>query len=273
MASPAALASPSPAALASPSPAAGRVVTIEASDFAFTAPDSIPAGLVTLRMRNVGREPHHAQLMRLNTNVTLDQFLAALSQGPGPALQLASLTGGPAAVDPNGTSEVIVDLTEGQYMLVCFVESPDGAPHLAKGMVRPMRVTAPPVAGTPPTAAQTVTMRDFTFEGPATLPTGRTVVRVVNDGPQPHEMAVVRLAQGKVLTDVTQFFTMPPGTPPAGPPPFQSVGGMQGLDRGGSGFAVLDLQAGDYGMICLIPDPGSGRTHLDLGMAKGFSAR
>jgi hypothetical protein len=245
-------------------------VTIEASDFAFTAPDSIQAGLVTLRMRNVGREPHHAQLMRLNTNVTIEQFMTALSQGPGPAMQLVSLTGGPALVDPNGTSEVIVDLPEGQYVLVCFVESPDGVPHLAKGMVRPMRVTAPPIAGTPPVAAQTVTMKDFTFEAPATLPAGRSIVRVVNDGPQPHEMVVLRLAQGRTVTDVTQFFS---AVPPSGPPPFQAVGGMQGLDRGLAGFASLELQTGDYAMICLIPDPASGRTHLDLGMSRGFSVR
>jgi hypothetical protein len=211
--------------------------------------------------------------MRLNPNVTPEQFMTALAQGPVEALQLVSLTGGPAAVDPTLTSEVIVDLTPGQYVLVCFVESPDGVPHLAKGMVRLLEVTAPPMAGTPPSAAQTVTMRDFTFEAPATFPIGRTVVRVVNDGPQPHEMAVVRLAQGRALTDVTQFFSVQPGTPPSGPPPFQSVGGMQGLDRGGAGFAVLDLQAGDYAMICLIPDPGSGRTHLDLGMGRAFSAR
>jgi hypothetical protein len=244
------------------------VVTIEATDYAFTAPDTMPGGLVTLRLRNSGREPHHAQLMRLNTGVTVDQFTAALLQGPDAALQLTSLEGGPSVADPGEESEVIVNLPEGQYVLVCFVESPDGVPHLAKGQVRPLRVTAPTMGATPPTAAQTVTMKDFAFEAPATFPTGRSTVRVVNDGPQPHEMSVVRLADGKSLTDVQQFFLSP-----AGPPPFQSAGGMQGLGQGGSGFAMLDLQPGNYGLICLIPDPVSGKSHLELGMSAPVSVR
>ena len=86
-ASPAASPQASPSPSPSPSPSAARVVTIEATDYAFNAPDIIPGGLVTLQLRNTGSEPHHAQLMRLNTGVTVDQFLAALAQGPGPALQ------------------------------------------------------------------------------------------------------------------------------------------------------------------------------------------
>jgi hypothetical protein len=269
VASPAASPQASPSASPSPSPSAARVVTIEATDFAFNAPDIIPGGLVTLQLRNSGREPHHAQLMRLNTGITVDQFTTALAQGPGPALQLSSLEGGPSVADPGDQSEVVVNLPEGQYVLVCFVESPDGVPHLAKGMVRPLRVTAPPVAATPPTASQTVTLKDFSFESPATLPAGRSIVRVENAGPQPHEMTVLRIGDGKSLTDVQQFFL----SPPAGPPPFQSSGGMQGLGQGGSGFAVLNLQPGNYALVCLIPDPASGKSHLELGMSASVSVR
>jgi hypothetical protein len=223
-------------------------------------------------MRNIGREPHHTQFFRLNTGVTIEQVMAALAQpDPGPLFQLVSVDGGPSVADPNGSSEVTLDLKEGQYVAVCFVESPDQVPHLAKGMVRPFRVTAAPPgpAAAFPAAAGTVVAKDFTFDMPATIPAGRTTLRVVNEGPQPHEMTVVRIASGRTVADVSQFFA----APPAGPPPFTSAGGMQGLSKDFSGFATLELQAGEYAAFCLIPDPASGRPHVALGMIKGFTAR
>src|ERR671937_1572568 len=76
--SPAAAASPKPAvspaaspsaavAAASPSPspaATGRVINFDASDYAYTLPDTIAAGQVTFVMRNVGQVAHQAQLMK-----------------------------------------------------------------------------------------------------------------------------------------------------------------------------------------------------------------
>ncbi len=43
-----------------------------------------------------------------------------------------------------------------------------------------------------------------------------------------------------------------------GPPPFEPVGGMQGLSVGGSGYLELDLSPGSYIASCDIPDPVSG---------------
>lgn len=267
-------ASPSASPVASPAPAASptalRVIDIDANDFTFQQPDSIAGGLVHIRMRNLGSEPHHAQFMRLNTNVTLEQFLAALMQGPEAALQLASLEGGPATVDRAGTAEAILDLKEGQYVLACFIESPDGFPHIAKGMVKPLRVTAPPPSAiSPPSSIGTIVMRDFAYDLPGTLPIGRNVLRVVNEGPQPHEAVLARLAPGKTLPDLVLFLV----GPPAGPPPFELVGGMQGLGRSGSAWAPMQLQAGEYAVVCLIPDPASGKSHLELGMARTLTVR
>ena len=44
-------------------------------------------------------------------------------------------------------------------------------------------------------------------------------------------------------------------------------------DKGGAGFVSFDLPAGDYAAICQIPDPASGKPHLALGMAKGFTVK
>jgi hypothetical protein len=243
-----------------------------ARDFAFEAPDTIAAGLTTIELRNSGNEPHHVQLLRLNDQVTIEQFTAALAQGEGPALALVSLDGGVGQLANGGVGEVVVDLRPGQYVLVCFVESPDGVPHLAKGMVKPVRVAAAPAVAVPVTAppsAGTFTMKDFTYDLPASIGSGRQVYRVVNEGPQQlHEANILKLDAGKTVADVTSFVTSP-----GGPPPFTPVGGMQGLSVNSSGFAVTQLQAGNYAVVCFIPDPASGRPHIELGMGKEFTVR
>ncbi len=211
-------------------------------------------------------------MLRLNDTVTIEQFTAALAQGEGPALALVSLDGGVGALGNGGSGEVIVDLRPGTFMLVCFIPSPDGIPHLAKGMVKPVRVAAAPAVAVPvaaPAVAGIVTMKDFSFDLPARLGTGRQTYRVVNEGPQqPHEANIVRLSAGKVAADVSSFFQAP-----AGPPPFTPEGGMQGLSVNSSGFMVTQFTPGNYAAICLIPDPASGRSHLELGMIKEFTVQ
>jgi hypothetical protein len=268
-------ASPSAAAaLASPSAAVNsRVVSFDATEYSYTLPDTLSAGQVTLSMRNVGKEAHHAQLLKLNTGVTIDQFTSALQQGEGLALALVSFTGGPGALDPGPNSEeVTLDLQPGTYVVVCFIAGTDGIPHVGKGMLKPLQVTpaASGTAATPPNAPVTVTLRDFAFDTPADpLPSGRNTWRINNAGPQPHEIQVARLGAGKTIDDILSFFS----TPPSGPPAFQSVGGFQGVDANGSGWLTLDLPAGDYGFYCAIPDPNTGKRHLEEGMLKHITVR
>ena len=93
---------PSPSAAA-----AGNVVNFDAAEYSYTLPDTLVAGPVTLVMRNVGKEAHHAQFLKLNTGVTLDQFIAVLQQGEGPALALVSFQSGTGALDPGSNTESV----------------------------------------------------------------------------------------------------------------------------------------------------------------------
>jgi hypothetical protein len=252
---------------ANPAAAAPRVVTIDASDYAFSLPETIAGGLVTLKMVNGGHEAHHAQLLRLKDGVSLDQFFAAFKNEGEAALRFITAEGGVGAVDPSGAAEITVDLNPGQYVLVCLLPSPDGTPHVAKGMVKPLRVTAAETGSAAPSVHGTVALKDFSFEVPV-FHAGRGTYKIVNSGQQIHEFVVVRLAPGKTADDAVKFFSAP-----AGPPPFQAVGGMNGLDPGRGGYATLDLTPGEYAAICLVPDPASGRPHVHLGMVKSFSIR
>jgi hypothetical protein len=244
------------------------VIDVMASDYAFEAPDVLPSGLVTVRLMNHGQEPHHAQLLRLNDGVSFDQFAAALqSEGEG-ALRMTTISGGPGAVDPLKSSEVTLDLSPGSYALACFITSPDGVPHLAKGMLKPLTVTATGAAdsNTVSEVSGTMTLRDFAFDLPDQVPAGRLTYKVVNDGPQPHELNILKLTPGSTVDDVRAW-----AANPTTPPPFEAVGGMNGLGPGADGYMTVDLEPGEYVAICNIPDPASGWAHSRLGMIRAFT--
>jgi hypothetical protein len=251
-------------------------MVIEAFDFGYKTLGSIPGGLTRVQMKNTGKEPHHAQFMLLNSGVAFEQLTAAFAKGPqglGEVFGLVTLTGGPATVGPGGSTEVILNLKEGQYVVACFIESADHVPHLAKGMLMPLKVTP---ATAPPAINGTITLFDFSFELPATIPAGKSMYTVANTGAQFHEFNIVQIAPGKSVDDVKNYFDAPPtAPPPSGPPPGLPVGGMQGLTRGATGIVVLDLAPGNYAAICNVPDQSkpNGDSHLHLGMIKGFAVR
>ncbi len=248
------------------------VLNVKALDYRYEMPAQIEAGLVTVVMENAGQEPHHAQLVRLNDDVTVEQFQAALQSGNQQAVtRVITLPGGPAAVDPGMSQAVTLNLTPGQYFLLCFVPSHDGVPHIAKGMIAPLTVIAPkagqPVA-TAPVADQTIKFVDFSYVLPTDIKAGKQVWQVVNEGTQPHEVTLIKLAEGKTMEDVMRFMMQP-----AGAPPFANVGGFQAIDPGKRAYLHLNLTPGNYVALCHIPDPASGKPHEQLGMVLPFTVK
>lgn len=228
--------------------------------------EDVTAGPAQLNLVNEGMEPHHVQLLKLNEGVTMDDVGAALATGnPGALLEIGSFAGGTGVVDPGSESsaDALVDLEEGTYVMVCFIEGPDGVPHLAKGMVEAFEVGPADADAELPDADVTVNMVDFGYDANE-LPSSGVVELVNTSDAQAHEMTLLRLAEGKSAQDVGAFFE---GAAP-GPPPFSAVGGIQALMPGASQLLVMeDAEPGEYLMICQIPDPADGVPHAAKGMA------
>ena len=146
-------------------------VVIKASDYTYEYPAEIQAGPTYIKMENIGEELHHVQLLRLNDGVTLEQFQAALQQGEDAALPLVTLHGGVGVLANGSSGRVLMDLPEGQYLLACFIPSPDGIPHLAKGMLTPMKVLAGETAEAAkvPEVDVKVALKDFNFALPESV--------------------------------------------------------------------------------------------------------
>jgi hypothetical protein len=283
---------------ATPAPGAELTITITAHDFSFDIPDEVGAGYVTMTLINEGEEDHHAQLVKLNQGVTVDDFMAALEGGPEGVFPLVSFQGGPGVVAPGDQQTVIQQLSAGVFLALCFVESPDGVPHLAKGMIEQFMVVEAADPGEEPTADQEITLLDFEIEGiPSEVSSSRQVWRVTNDGPEPHELALLRLAEGVDLDmlmgmfgmemdatpeptngDATPQAAVAAATPPdaaegamEGPPVF-SAGGIQAMDVGTTGWMVLELEPADYVALCFVPSPEhQGQPHMALGMITSFT--
>ncbi|HEX8243088.1 MAG TPA: hypothetical protein VF541_06325 [Longimicrobium sp.] len=244
-----------------------RVVTVVARDFAFQAPDEIPAGLVTFRLQNRGQNLHHMQVLRLDDGKTLQDVFAALpTQGPPPAWMHE--VGGPNAPDPGGDSNATLLLQPGTYAILCFVDIPDHVPHVMKGMAKQIRVTpAPqPAAMTGPTGDVTMTLNDYSFALSKPLTAGPHTIRVENGAAQSHEVELIRLAPGKTVQDLMGWMENMQG-----PPPASAIGGIAGMRQGEVQSFSHDFTPGSYVLICFVPDARDGKPHFMHGMVQSFT--
>jgi len=254
----------STAAASAAAPAAPNVLTITATDYAFDAPAQIPAGITTIRVVSNGKEVHQAALVRIEQGKTYADFAAAVKH-PGPPPAWLVDAGGPNPPMPNGTAEVTENLAPGTYAIVCFVPSPDGTPHIAKGMMRELTVTPSTTSAQAPHADVTVTLADYTFTASAPLTPGHHVVRVTNAGPQSHEIVLIHLQPGKTAQDFAQWVDGMKG-----PPPGALEGGVAAMAPGDTAYFPADLTPGNYAFVCFVPDSKDGKPHVAHGMMQDF---
>lgn len=215
---------------------------------------------------NQGREDHHLVLMRLSDGKTAADLSAALRQ-EGPLPSWATLAGGPNGAAPGATAQATVALAPGSYILMCVMPTADGTPHMAKGMVAPLTVTPRTTAAVAePTADVKLSLSDYAFDVPGPLTVGTHTLRVDNNGTQPHEAFLVRLAPGKSATDLLAWYDKMQG-PPSG----ESFGGITPIEVGGHAYFTDDFTAGHYALFCFVPDAKDGKPHIAHGMIKEFT--
>jgi len=254
-----------------------HVVVAHAKDFAFETPDSITAGWTTFHLVNDGPNLHHLQIVRLDSGKTVADFGAAMQasdKNHTPPPSWIVFAGGPNAPSPKAESEATIDMQPGNYVLLCFVDIPNHVPHFTKGMLRPLTVTA--AAGGPaaePTADVTVTLADYSFTTAGATTAGKHTFKIVNKGPQAHEIEVVRLAPGKTMKDVNEFMEKAYAGKVDGPPPLDAIGGIAGMAPGMTQYFTADLTPGNYVLLCFVPDAKDGKPHLEHGMVKEFSVK
>lgn len=118
-------------------PKSPHQVVVTATDYAFAAPASMPAGSTEIRLTNQGRVAHEMALGRLRAGMTVDSFQARIASGGDPT-DLADGVVGILIVEPGDTSIAALHtaLTSGRtYVLICQFRDADSLPpHIAMGM-------------------------------------------------------------------------------------------------------------------------------------------
>ena len=250
----------STAALAQDSSLPGRVVDIKVGEYYILAPDSISAGLVTLRLSQTGdvikpfpadmaklkADPtyhfHMIWLVRLDSAKTIADLLRA--EGDHAPTPWARIMGGPGFADAPESSNVTMNLKPGNYALVCYVGSARedrNRYHLLKGMIRPLTVVGRSASSSLPSPTLTIILRDSAVEMPDTLSPGPYRILVRNKGNRASELAISRLKRGYTIEQAKawrgRFLTEPPK---------HAVGGLVWIAADSALMTSVTLKPGDY---------------------------
>lgn len=249
-------------------PLPGRVVDVSAGEFFFQAPDSIPAGLMTFRLRQIGdvltnrekvfaenlapasadndptRAFHMLWLVRLEQGKTAaDLYNAEHKDQPSP---WAKRIGGPASAMPPRSSNATLVLEPGNYALVCFVGSARedrNRYHLLKGMFRSLTVVPSQTRGAklpkPDVVARITGSGQIRLSRPVRR--GRQVIRVVNETPKFHEFGIGRLNPGRSIAEAVSW-KRTDGTSH----PLESWGGLSDVPPGGTLTTTIAFESGTY---------------------------
>jgi hypothetical protein len=250
-------------------------VNIVATDFAFNMPDTVSAGLVRFTFVNQGKELHHAQLFKLNDGATQDQFLAALKQGGPAAVRTYSAPfGGPNLTSPGQTSEVVNLLQPATYMVVCLVHPKGEDAHFNEGMVKQLKVTGSP-QNMPDFAIKDtgeIQMMEMQFIISANFPKGTNTFHVRNIGAQPHAIQLLKLAPGKTVYDARPYLGLDDlETKSLDALPFKIAGGFGAVVPGQQGYLMINLDPGNYLLVCPVVDAKTGKQHYMEGMYTPFT--
>jgi len=110
-----------------------------------------------------------------------------------------------------------------------------------------------------------VVAKEYGYNMPKSIPAGPTLFHLTDDGNLLHQMTIIRLKQGKTVSDLTKL--------PPGPFPAWAVfmgGPNTPLPEGGQSRVAVNLPAGHYAVVCLIPGAG-GVPHMMLGMERALT--
>lgn len=257
------------AASSAAAPAAPREIRFVANDFTFEGPTTVEAGLVTLVLDNQGETWHHLQLVKLPAGMTIEQFQAGMTQmQPGaPLPPWFDEAGGVNPPPPGEPARVTQHLDAGEYVVLCFVDTPDRVPHVMKGMIQPLTVTpaSVEVAGLPATDLS-LTLVDYAFSFSAPPTAGTHVIRVENAATQAHEIALFRFEEGKTMDDLMAW-----AETYEGPAPVVAAGGVPGMRPGQAVNIEVTLTPGEYVALCFLPDATDGQLHMVHGMVLPFT--
>ena len=236
---------------------------------ALEVPETVPAGLVTISLRNEDETPREAQVIRVTGGQDPEEVVQAVSGEEGaPIPDFVQDGGGVAPVEPGQTGSVTQVLAPGDYVVLdLFEEEGEGDTQSNAELGSTAQFTVEGDAGDAelPDTDATITAVDYGFEAEGLRP-GKNEVRFENTGEQLHHAILFPINEGVEFSEVEEAFGSEEG--PEGPPPvdFESQVGTAVIDGGNAQNVQLELKEGRYAALCFIQDREGGPPHVAKGM-------
>jgi hypothetical protein len=254
-------------------------VTIVATDYAFQAPRELAPGPTSFRIQNRGKVFHELNLVLLKPEVTLDQFVAAVTSGV-PAAPLMERHVGVLFAGPglSSSSELTTRLLPGRtYAIICNLQDNSKAKqHITLGMYTRIHVAgvlAPARnASTAPVTrlnfqTDTIVGSDYSFAYPRTIAPGHHTFLFRNAGTVRHEVNMVLLKKGATVQQMLDLAKK-------GGDPLSLIEddapGVLLAQSGQSPDGQIDgdfLPGRDYGILCTFANDAKSPPHFALGMS------
>lgn len=240
-------------------------------------PESIEAGryLVTVR-GEPGPDDFAlgAVFLQLPEGLSFDDAMAQAAEATEdvPAFFYESIfAGGVAALVPAGQTSAsgVVDLAEGAGQWIALDPSFTRMPV-------PFAVTGElPADLAEPESNATIGMGEMYIElNEGTLAAGENLIKLVNEGVQPHFVEIMGVPEGTTNENITAAIEAEMGATPSAEPLDMSAAMpaayLPEQSAGVTAWHAVSLEAGTYGVICWITDPESGMPHAMLGMHNVF---
>jgi len=255
-----------------------RPIKVTARDFSFQGPAEVPSGWVTIRFENTGTQTHFMFLTELPEGKTIDDYRnevvppfekawadlkagtdkAKVGQELGAGLPQWYLTsarpmGGSGLVAPGGTNTVSLKLEPGNYVMECYVRSPEGEFHGALGMLRALTVTTADSGAPEPSADVDLTLAnsDIQVQGDVT-PGQHTFAVHFQEHPEAglgNDVHLVKLAPDTDMEKLRDWMDWMNLDGMQAPAPATFMGGVEEMPVGSTEYFEADLEPGRYAWI------------------------
>ena len=255
---------------------APKNVTVVGTDYAFSVPAAMKAGLTSFHFRNDGKKTHEFNIFLLKPGVTIDQIVDSAKAGKPQSPMIEGAVGvlfaEPGSFAPAGLS---TNLLPGRdYGILCiFRDSPSAPRHYAMGMYSVIHVTGQ--RSTSRLVADSIIGVDYAFKRyPRDIPPGPRAISFRNEGKHRHEFNMALLKKGITLDSIVERDKRGADVDDL----FEPNGGMGVLHAqpGNSALGILTidfLPGREYLIDCSFSDDDKSPPHYKLGMYGSIKVR
>jgi hypothetical protein len=217
-----------------------NTVDLRGDEYAYVMPEKIEGGWTTLEFANTGDELHEFALAKLGPGKTIGdvkKYLADPKAQQGPPPDWVQIRAGIPTLAEGEEASLTQQLEPGRYLLLCFLDGPDGRTHIEHGMLKTFDVEGDAGAEPPKTDATLDLGADLAAPR---LEGGIRTLELRNDTDKPGSVFLTAFEPGKTEPDLTRWEE----NGMRGPAPARFLGGAIDVPAHSSVYYTITLEQG-----------------------------